>query len=336
MNDFTLWGRTMGGLCGCLFLLAACTSPFNDNDVQVGHVSLKTSASPGEVTHLFPWGSHDQQVGYLPRAAERRAAGVSAVAFGPGGALFLLDRHNGRVIQVHQGELKIAARVSITAEELSVGPAGTLAIYSPLHATVRLYDRGIMTGEVTVPRILRQIQHIALGPSRSISVQNAYQETLTLGPPALPQSLETILHSRRRGAAFLPDGTGVAARLTPDGSPELILLGLSEKAPLKASFPLRGKALAARIIGAHGYSVCLRLERAAPGDGFNVHRRAVCLDARSGERLLDRDLGRPGLFLPRRELTLGGSPARLAFIKPEQGGLRLTLWPLSSRRGEEG
>lgn len=331
MNDFKLWGRIKGGrLCGCLLFLAACNSPVDNKDIQVGHVSLKSVLPPGQVTRLFPWGSHDQQVGFLPRTAERRAAGVSAVAFGPGGALYLLDRLNGRVLQVQQGELKIAARVSITAEELSVGPTGTLAVYSPLHAEVRLFDGGMTTGEVSIPRVLRQIQSIVVGPSRSISVQNAYQETLALGPPALPQSLETILHSRRRGAAFLPDGTGIAARLTPDGSPELMLLGPTEKAPLKARFPLGNKALAARIIGAEGYTVCLRLERAAPGEGFNVLRQAVCLDARSGQRLLEKDSARPGLFLPRRELALGGTPPRLAFIKPEQGGLRLTLWTIES------
>ncbi len=329
MNYLNIMGRIMGAwLMGVILFLSACTSPLDENHLLIGQAALNSDRPPEEMTRFLIWGDQHQQIGFRPQGAERRAEGASSVAVGPQGEVYLLDRLNRRVLQVRRGDLKIIANVPVTAEELAVGPTGTLAVYSPLHAWVRLFDDGVMTGQIRIPRVLRQIRQIGLGASRLVSYQNAYQETLTLGTPSMPQRLETVLHSRRKGAFFLPDGTGVAARLSPDARPEVLLLGSTEKSPPKARFILKEKVLAARIVGVTGQVICLRLELEVPGESLTVVRRAVCLDARDGQQLLNKDLSHPGLYVPRIELTLGGSPPRLAFIKPEREGLQLTVWTL--------
>jgi hypothetical protein len=96
-------------------------------------------------------------------------------------------------------------------------------------------------------------------------------------------------------------------------------------------FALPERVLAARIVGAAGPAVCLRLEQAGAGPGFAVQRQVVCHDTTSGARLLQRDLPAPGLYLPAREVAVGGSPARVAFIEAAADGLRVRSVPLPAK-----
>ncbi|MFH2005989.1 MAG: hypothetical protein ABI333_05315 [bacterium] len=291
-----------------------------------------------ETTRLLGWGDGVNQVGLLPRATEQLAQGPAAVAVGPDGAAFVLDRRNGRVLRLDGNDVSVAAAVPVDAEDLAVSAApgeALLAAYSPLRARVWLRDAGKPAGEVAVPRVLRLTRGIVLGASRQVLVHNAHQETYRLGSPSTPRLLASVLHSKREGACFLADGSGVAVRRRSDQRAELLVLGQGERAPVKRSFVLPDTVMAARIVGTADGVVCLRLEKAGPAAGgqVDVLREAVCLNADSGAEVFRRALPAPGVFLPRRELALGGSPARLAFIHAEAGGLRVHLWTLRVGKG---
>jgi hypothetical protein len=139
-----------------------------------------------------------------------------------------------------------------------------------------------------------------------------------------------MLHGKREGAALLADGTAVTTRRRSDGRAEL--RWRDREGRLLRLHRLDGPVLATRVVGTVGENTCLRLERrASAGPTLVVARQAVCLDAR-GRVVLVRDLPAPGLYLPRRELAVGGAPPRLAMIRPEAEGLRVLTWPLEVRR----
>jgi len=232
---------------------------------------------------------------------------------------------------------QVAAVVPEDAEDLAVGADGTLALYSPWRARVWVYGGGAPV-EMAVPRLLRGIRGVALGPSRQVLLHTAYQETLSLGSPSLPQTPEAILAQKREGEVLLADGRGVAVRLQGDGRPEVLLRWPGERLDTAARFPLPERVLAARVVGAADRAVCLRLEqvdvRAAAGPGFTVQRQVVCHDVDSGARLLQRDLPAPGRYAPPREVAVGGVPARVAFMEAAREGLRVTVVPLPDKPAE--
>jgi hypothetical protein len=305
--------------------LATCTSPNPPGSQQAAVTEARAEA----LQRLLPWGGDASSVGLVPAGPEHPAQGVSAVAVGPEGTMYLLDRLNQRVLRVSADAVETVATVPEDTEDLAVGPDGALALYSPLRSRVWIYAEGKLAGEVEVPRALHQIQSLSLGPSRRVMVHDAHQETRWLGSPIAPQTLPAILHSKREGRAFLEDGSGVVVVRLPDGRPDLRVLSGSERPAVRTHFVLPEPVLAARILGVARDQVCLRLEQ---GSIEEVRRRAVCVDAASGKRVLDVLLAPPGLYAPRRELALGGSPASLAFIHPEREGLRIRRWVL----GEEG
>lgn len=276
------------------------------------------------------------QLGYLPAQPEQLAEGPSAVAVAPDGSVVLLDRLRERLLRLVGGEITVLAKVPRDAEDLAAGPDGALAVYSPLRARVWVRDdQGQPVGEMKVPRVMRQVREISLGPSRQVLLGDAHQHSYVLGSPSVPQTLEALLHGARRGAVILDDGTGVVGRLLPDGRPELQLVEAGpDRQRIRARFSLGGPALAVRVMGRAGSAVCARIERQGQGEGpaLAIQREVVCLHMPSGEELLRRDLPPPGTYHPRRELAVGGSPPRLAVITPEPRGLRLQIWPLEVLR----
>ena len=307
-------------LVWCL-ALTACASP--TEPLERG----SRAAGIRDGSMLLSWGSGPAEVGLRPRRTDELAQGVSAVAVGFDGAVFLLDRLNGRVLRVvpGTGEVRQAAQLPEDAEDLAAGPQGAVAAYSPLRTRVWLRDRhGEPAGEVAVPRLFRQVRRVGLEGSLGVTLHDAHQETYRLGSPAAPLTLEAALSSKREGAFLLSDGTGVAVRLN-NGRPEVLQLQQGERARVKARHLLSRRVLAARVVGVSGQVVCLRLEQdgARPNE---IQRRVVCLNTTSGRLLFERELPPPGLYLPRRELALGGDPARLVLIHPQQRGLRLQSW----------
>jgi hypothetical protein len=242
------------------------------------------------------------------------------------------------VLRVTPGGVAVAAAVPVDSEDLAAGDDGALALFSPLRGRVLVYGAGgEPAGELAVPRVLRHVRGLSLGRSRRVLIHDEHQETLALGSPAAPATLAQSLHGRREGAAFLADDTGLAVVRLADGRPEL---RLQSGKRVRARHQLAERVLAARIVGVAGGAVCLLLERLAaerPALGSShrrrccgktelaVERRAVCLEAASGARLVELDLPAPGLYLPRRELAVGGGAERpvLAFIHPRPDGLRV-------------
>jgi hypothetical protein len=299
-------------------------------------------ASPGEeprraalrapTEQLLPWGHGPAAAGLRPAVAERLAAGPSAVAVAPDGAVLVLDRLNRRVLRLADDGRppQIVAEAPEDAEDLAAGDDGTLALYSPWRALVWVHGGGA-PATMAVPRGLRGVQRLGVGPSRQVLLHTAYQETFSLGSPAVPQTEAAVLAQHREGAVQLDDGRGAAVRLLPDGRPELLLRRPGERLDRAERFALPERVLAARLVGAAGPAVCLRLEQAGPGPGFTVQRQVVCHDTQSGARLLQRDLPAPGRYVPAREVAVGGSPARVAFIEAAPDGLRVHSVPLPAK-----
>ena len=125
-------------------------------------------------------------------------------------------------------------------------------------------------------------------------------------------------------------GAGLAVRLRDDRRPELLLLS---NAPGERSRVLQRRALdvpvlAARIVGVSGDAACLLLEHEAPaaGSALRVRRTARCLDVFSGRELLRVALPDVGLYLPRRELAVGGAPPERMRIEDIEGVLGAAAW----------
>jgi hypothetical protein len=325
------WTWGLGAL-----LLVAC--PLSEKEsvapVLVQQPATAARALPGpDWVRLLSWGDGPTGVGLRPSRLEQPAQGPSAVAVGPGGEAYLLDRLNRRVLQATEKATSVAAQVPEDAEDLAVGPDGALAAYSPLRARVWLFEAGVPAGEIAVDRALREIQGFCLGASRQVSVHNAYQETYLLGSPSVPQTLSSVLLTKRKGAFLQADGTGVAVLRRADGHPEVLLHRTEERTRVVKSHLLPEKVLAARLVGVADEVACLRLEQALAGPAFFVERRVICLDLGSGARRWEQALPAPGLYLPRRELALGGSPPRLVFIRPEEKGLRVHSWAIPTSVG---
>ena len=90
--------------------------------------------------------------------------------------------------------------------------------------------------------------------------------------------------------------------------------------------PLAEDVSAARLVGLLGNVACLRLEKVTSTPEITVERRAVCVDAISGDIVVEHELADVGLYLPRRELAVGGG--YLAFIRPTAAGLELKRFAL--------
>ena len=293
------------------------------------------STTPDSLRTVVPWGSGEGQVGLRPPAAHAPASGVPSLAVATDGSVLLLDQLNHRIVRLDRN-LKprgpwTVAEVPPDVEDLAIADDGAAAVYSPLRARVWLYDQGTLSGEVHVPRGLRELQTIGVGASRNVIARSAHQETYRLGPPSSPQTLATVLHSKQEGAYQRHDGAGIATRLDANRRPELLVLDSDGERTRTSARHAIGNApvLSARIVGLQRDVACVRLEHRLAGPGFRVGRSVICLDSQSGDVVFNRDLGAVrGSYVPRRSFAMGGNPLRLVFIEPSEGGLAVSAWEL--------
>jgi hypothetical protein len=284
------------------------------------------TAMPDRFERVLGWGNAEGELRLSPKVAESVSYGPNAVALLPSGEALILDRLAGRVVRVdHENAPRTVAQVAVDTEDLVAGPGGAFVAFSPLHARASFYDRsGTPTGELAVPRELRELVALSLGPSRRLSAHTAYQETLSLGSPTAPLPLPVVLHGRREGARLLADGRGLAVRAK---GPSVELLVLSQAAgddvrsAVDKIIAIPGAATAARLIGAEDSVACARVEKVEGTTKLAVSRRAVCLDVVTGSVLFDEPLEAPEVYVPRTELAY--SNGRLAFIRPTTAGLVL-------------
>lgn len=273
---------------------------------------------------VVPWGSGADRLGLRPTSLDFPGEAVSAVAVAPDGDAWLLDRVNRRAVKVSpQGRFVRTIELPAEAEDLAVGPDGTLAAYSPFRARVWLFDEDGPAGEIAVPRELDEVVAISLGASRQVRVTTGYQETFTLGSPGAVQTTASLLAMGREGAAELPDGAGLQVRRRDDGRAELLVVEKRDRSYTRARWPFGRQLLGARVVGAAGDVACVRTETEVSATPLKVGRRLVCLDARTGSVTLDEELPAAGLVPTRRELAMGGTPARAVFVRAEAGGLRI-------------
>ena len=324
-----------GGVCTAVLSMSPAVAEVNPSSKSVEH--------PHHAVVIFQrvvaWGSGLGEVGGSAPAENHPADGVSSVAVGPDGSLLLLDRLNERVVRLApdgttRGPWEVV-KTPRDAEDLAAGADGTLAAFSPLRAKVWLSRQGVSAGEVDVPRALREVTEVGVQASLQVLVRNAYQETFRLGSPSVPQTLASVLHSKREGAFQLQDGTGVAVKLSKKRHPQLLLLDPNgERASVRRTYDVPVTALSARVIGVAGDAACMQVERAVDGEGFSVERSVVCLRLSTGAQLLEQPLPTGGWYVPRRALAMGGSPARLAFMHPTGKGLQVSVWAIPGTSGE--
>ena len=325
--------------------LAGChtaDAPDKTTTVDLAQVSPgiadQSSATPREASDRafrFSWGNGPAELAVIPPAFETVATGPSAVALLPGGSPLILDRLAGRIVRVdEEGQLVPWATVPVDAEELASSQDGSLVAFSPLRATAWIYDAdGTSAGELQVPRALHQLLHVELGPSRVVQVRTGYQELIDVGSPSAPLPLAVALQTKKEGAVLLGDGRGLTV-IVADGHAAVQVVqqaDAEQHASVVATHPIDGPATGARIVGTFGKVACLRLEQVVSSPTIAVSRRAVCVDVSDGSITFDRALPAPGLYVPRRELAMGGG--HLAFIHPTSDGLTLQRWKLDRGKG---
>jgi hypothetical protein len=333
----SLVGSLARALCVLAALpLGACSvSPADHGpgspEGALGQAASTLSALPARFARTLPWGEEAGELRMQPRGFETLATGPDAVALMPDGQALVLDRLAGRVLLVGaSGAPRPLATVGEDAQDLTSAADGSFVAWSPLRARAFVFQPdGAPAGELAVPRTLTMLQRLGLGPSHTLLAHDGYQQTMSLGSPSAPLPLPVVLRTIREGAAFLPDGRGLQCRVQ-DGVAELWVVeqagAKQERANVVARHALASGVQAARIVGVEGNLACVRLETVTSTPEIAVERRAMCLDSQSGQRVLDEPLGRPGIYLPRTELAVGGG--RLGFIRPAAEGLELSSWRL--------
>ncbi len=294
-----------------------------------GHETQSVASPAAQAVQLadrqvvtLPWGAGDGAVGIEPGGAESLSYGPNAVAIASNGESLILDRINERILRVAaDGAVHTVAAVPKDAEELVAG-AGSIVAFSPVRGQAWFFDAsGSPAGTLAVPRALRELTSLSVGASRRLTVHTGFQERLELGSPSAPLALEVTLRGKREGAFALSDGSAVALRASA-GRAELLLLSQGEgevRSRVLSSRALPGAITAARLLGAHGMTVCLRTERVQSLPELVVDRRAVCVDLASGSVVHDEALPAPGLYLPRTELAF--HEGRLCHLHASEAGL---------------
>ncbi|MBT8492217.1 MAG: hypothetical protein KJO07_04085 [Deltaproteobacteria bacterium] len=303
-----------------------------DGDVDPGRVAHQSQASTADCrVQTLEWGTGAGQLGYQPPAPERAARAPQSLAI-RGGEVVVLDNVRGRVVGVDgEGRVRpVASNLHPSVEDVAVGPDGALAVYSPLEASVEVFaPDGKSIGTVAVPRALRGVARIELGESRRVYAYSAFQERHTLGSPAAPLVLDSVLRSKLEGAwRFGADRSVVAVASSEQVDLRILRApGNGERAQLSHELTIPGRANAAQVVGGHDSTVCLRTESIdRESTVVEVSRRLVCADLEDGRWLLDRPLAAPAPFVPRREVAVAGTADKLitAALEATDSGLRIT------------
>jgi hypothetical protein len=339
------------GILSVVTVLAACSQADTSRPVGRASSSLEqepsalVSSASGPREQVIAWGQGAGELGYSPARQEALAQGPSALSVLPNGEVIVLDRLHRRVVRIGgEGTVMSVTTASPDAEDLAADHDGAFALYSPLQSKVWIHaPQGGELGTVQVPRGLRDAQALSFGPSRRVIVRTALQEMFSLGSPHAATSFESVLHSRSEGAARLPDATAASVQRSKDGRIDLVivqqappLLAVDSKSVVLRRFEVAAHAASARIIGAIGSVVCMKVERVTDGQELEVEREATCVHAATGKRTFQVSLPATGTYVPRTELAIGGSPPRLAMIHPRAHGLAVLTYDAVTGLGKEG
>ncbi len=304
-----------------VMVLGACASPSHDDAPAVAQ---RTS---GCLETTLAWGSGAGEAGLRPAAAESLAWGPQAVAVAPSGEALVVDDINGRVLAVGRSGVRSAATgIARDAEDIAIGDDSAFAVFSPLQGKAWMFEPdGTPAGDLSIDRSFRNIVGLSVESSRRIAIRTAYQEMYPAGSVHAPVALATSLTGKREGSFVLADGRGVTLTAA-DGTATLHVVTNTpgRRSHAVADFALPGRIDAGALVGVSGTIACARVERVDQGASdreLTTERRAVCVDLVDGAVVADRMLPRRGLYLPRRDVAFGGSPARLAWISAAPEGL---------------
>jgi hypothetical protein len=250
--------------------------------------------------------------GFVRASTERAARGAPAVAVDRDGRVFVLDAINARIARVADDDLVDVAEVPPDSDDLAIGPDGAFAVHRSVKPEILVLDpEGRKVGVVDTSAVA-DVDGIALARSRRVLVTNSFQETFSLGSPAMPQLPSAILDGKREN--------DVQAVRTESGNLELRGADGATRVRL-------GPGDAARVIGTSGDLVCARVEHVIQreaAEAIRVRREAACVDMRTGRVALRVDLPPPGAFVPRRELAFAAHT--LVFAQPTDRGIELQKW----------
>lgn len=251
------------------------------------------------------------RVGFVPAARDQAARGAPAIAVDGGGHVFVLDAVNGRVLRKAGEELLSVAEVPRDADDLAIGPDGAIAVRRSVKPEVLVLDAGGRRVGIVDTSAVPDADGIALARSRRVIVTTPFQESFSLGSPAMPQLPAAILASKTEAP--------IAGVRTDDG--ELELRAGADRLSL-------GKGDAVRVVGIEGDVACVRIEHVGTdAEGAVLTRReAACADVRAKRTLFRRELPAPGAYLPRRELAFAGGV--LAFARVTDAGVEITTWKI--------
>lgn len=260
--------------------------------------------------------AHEEHIakasGYVRASTERAARGAPAVAVDRQGRIFVLDAINARIARVDGDDLVDVAEAPPDGDDLAIGPDGAFAVHRSAKPEILVLDpEGQKVGVVDTSAV-PDVDGIALGRSRRVLVMNSFQETFSLGSPAMPQLPSAILDGKKEN--------DVQAVRTDSGDLEL-------RGAEGATRVRLGPGDAARVIGTSGDLACARIEHVIEKQGIDairVRREAACVDMRTGRVALRVDLPPPGAFVPRRELAFAANT--LVFAQPTERGIELQKW----------
>lgn len=254
--------------------------------------SNKSSASEKAVDFSFtiPWGVGPNEMRLHSHADVQSGSSVLGSAVRDGGAiegpsdlvamdgasLLVLDRFNRRIVKVSpSGSIETVANTPEDGVHLERDPGGGFGVYSPLRSEIRFYDnKGSAAGMMMVPRQIRGVRGFQIGASRQITIHTAFQSRFSLGSPAAPLPLHSVLRSLRKG--ILPDAAGAGTALMLDREKgEVSLLRIAPESVNKkkhggsraaersrAVWRMSEELSAARLVGRLGETVCMKLEKA--------------------------------------------------------------------------
>lgn len=268
---------------------------------------------------MVPW-SQDG-VTLRPAQPEQLAFGPQAVAVDPQGDALVLDSVRGRLVRVGGATTALPFVLPPASEDLIGFADGAIAVYRPVDRGVHLFGReGQPQGSLRVPSVLTEVGLLEADASHRVWVQDAFQESALLGSPHAPLDDASVLRSRRDGV------WGGVEVIVKAGVARLRVLGQGERKTIERELVIGRGVRSGLIVGRAGATVCARTERLIGGATVRVAREAVCVDTTTGRETLRTALPAPGLYAPRRELALGGSPLQLAHIEPRAEGLVVRRW----------
>ena len=311
---------------GAVLFLGCGTEAKPREDLGASQSALTAAGT----TQTIPWGA--QSVGYRATMPDALAQGPVALVLTDAGRMLIADGENGRIAEVvgFDGSQTLGIRTFATAprdiRDLAVAGDGAVAYARQLTSDVTVLEAESQLSGTLSMRDLPHVDGLAFGPSRRVIAETSFQESFTLGSAHAPLARESTLLGKTEGIGQLSSGRRASVIKDPSG---LITLRVHKNDGL-VSFPLT-QATAARVIGARGDVACVRLEHAdTNGAAVRVTREVQCVNATSGDVVLRRDLGEPGEYVPYKELALG--KGRLAFMKPTQGGLTVSVWNVEGAR----